>query len=175
MNEKPVRLPELSVVYASEPGIIIPALLYVPEGGSARKPAMLVVNGAGKAASAKAQERFARAGMVVLSVDARGLGETRSTAEGARTDFGRFFGDYDSGMTAMLIGKTLAGMRAEDIARGLDLLAARPEVDAIQWNTRPEQERRKVEPQVVALQARIVGKDLARSEEIGCPAKIAIA
>ena len=118
------------LVYASEPGIIVPALLYVPEGGSAPKPAMLVVNGAGKAASAKAQERFARAGIVVLSVDARGLGETRSTAEGARTDFARFFGDYDSGMTAMLIGKTLAGMRAEDITRGLDLLAARPEVDA---------------------------------------------
>jgi cephalosporin-C deacetylase-like acetyl esterase len=66
----------------------------------------------------------------VLSVDARGLGETRATLEGARTDFQRFFGDYDSGMTAMLIGKTLPGMRAEDIARGLDLLAARPEVDA---------------------------------------------
>jgi cephalosporin-C deacetylase-like acetyl esterase len=118
------------VVYASEPGIIVPALLYIPEGGSARKPAMLVVDGAGKSASAKSQERFVRAGMVVLSVDVRGLGETRATLEGARTDFQRFFGDYDSGMTAMLIGKTLPGMRAEDIARGLDLLAARPEVDA---------------------------------------------
>ncbi|MGA2632457.1 MAG: hypothetical protein ABSG54_19860 [Terriglobia bacterium] len=33
-------------------------------------------------------------------------------------------------MSALLLGKTLVGMRAEDISRGVDLLAARPEVDA---------------------------------------------
>jgi hypothetical protein len=33
-------------------------------------------------------------------------------------------------MTALLLGKTLAGLRAEDISRGIDLLAGRPEVDA---------------------------------------------
>jgi hypothetical protein len=33
-------------------------------------------------------------------------------------------------MTAMLLGTSLVAMRAEDIARGLDLLAGRPEVDA---------------------------------------------
>ena len=118
------------LTYESQPGIVVPSLLYIPEGGSSRKPAIIAVDGAGKAASAAAQERFARAGVVVLAIDARGLGETRQIAEGARTDFQRFFGDYESGATAMLIGKTLAGMRAGDIARGLDLLAARPEVDA---------------------------------------------
>jgi len=30
----------------------------------------------------------------------------------------------------LLIGRTLVGMRAQDIARGLDLAAARPEIDA---------------------------------------------
>jgi dienelactone hydrolase len=117
------------LTYESEPGLVIPALAYVPEGGSARKPAVLVVDGGGKTASAALQERFVRAGRVVLAIDARGLGETRATLEGSRSDFTRFFGDYDSGMTAMLIGKTLAGMRAEDIVRGLDLLAARSDVD----------------------------------------------
>jgi len=32
-------------------------------------------------------------------------------------------------MTALLVGKTMAGMRALDISRGLDLLASRKEVD----------------------------------------------
>jgi hypothetical protein len=33
-------------------------------------------------------------------------------------------------MTALMIGKTLPGMRAVDIVRAIDVLAARPEVDA---------------------------------------------
>ncbi|MGE5648416.1 MAG: alpha/beta hydrolase family protein [Acidobacteriota bacterium] len=118
------------LIYESEPGIAVPALLYVPEGGPARKPALVMVDGAGKAASAAAQERFARAGTIVLSIDARGLGETRSLLEESRNDFIRYFGDYENGMTAILLGKTLAGLRAGDIVRGLDLLAARADVDA---------------------------------------------
>ena len=31
---------------------------------------------------------------------------------------------------SLLIGKTMVGMRAADLVRGVDLLAARPEVDA---------------------------------------------
>jgi cephalosporin-C deacetylase-like acetyl esterase len=116
------------LAYDSEPGITVPALLYIPDVGAARKPAILVVDGAGKAASTATQEAFARRGNVVLSIDARGLGETRPALEG-RSDFVRYFGDYDGAMTAMLIGKTYPGMRAEDIVRGLDLLAARSDVD----------------------------------------------
>src|SRR5205823_1284975 len=41
-------------------------------------------------------------------------------------------GDYESSMTALLVGKTMIGMRVTDIMRGLDLLAGRPEVDARQ-------------------------------------------
>jgi cephalosporin-C deacetylase-like acetyl esterase len=118
------------LTYESEPGILIPALLYVPDGGPARKAAVLVLDGAGKSASGDAQEKLARAGLVVLSIDARGLGETRSTMDGSRNDFMRFFGDHDSGMTAILMGKTLAGMRAEDVVRGIDYLATHPGVDA---------------------------------------------
>jgi hypothetical protein len=40
------------------------------------------------------------------------------------------FGDFYSTMTALLVGKTLVGMRARDIIRGIDVLAARPEVDS---------------------------------------------
>ena len=118
------------LTYESAPGIIVPSLLYIPEGGAARKPALLMVDGAGKAGSAAAQEHFAKAGVIVLSIDARGLGETRPDI--GRGDFARYFGDYDDGMSAVMMGKTLAGMRAEDIVRGLDLLSARPDVDAKQ-------------------------------------------
>jgi hypothetical protein len=40
-----------------------------------------------------------------------------------------YFGDYESGMTLLLSGATLTGMRARDISRGIDLLASRSEVD----------------------------------------------
>jgi cephalosporin-C deacetylase-like acetyl esterase len=118
------------LTYESAPGIVVPALLYVPENGLARKPALIMVDGAGKAASSAAQERFARAGVIVLSIDARGLGETRPPLDERANDFVRYFGDYNDGTTALMLGKALAGMRAEDIVRGLDVLAARPDVDA---------------------------------------------
>ena len=40
------------LVYESEPGILVPALLYIPESGPAKKPAAIVVDGRGKSASA---------------------------------------------------------------------------------------------------------------------------
>jgi len=115
------------LVYETEPGILVPSLLFIPDGGSARKAAVLYVNGAGKAAGMGDLEPLVRSGMVVLAIDARGFGETRTSAE---KDSPRPFGDYSSAMTALLTGRTLVGMRAQDIARGLDLLSARPEIDA---------------------------------------------
>src|ERR1043166_6805795 len=41
----------------------------------------------------------------------------------------RYFGDYRNAMTALLAGKTMTGMRALDVVRGIDVLAARREVD----------------------------------------------
>src|SRR5690348_2375545 len=120
------------LVYDSEPGIHIPALLFTPDtGGSSRKPALVYVNGRGKAAGVSEDvEPFVKLGFVVLSIDARGMGETRWKNENNPTDFERYFGDYDSAMTAILIGKSMPGMRAQDITRGVDLLVARSDVDA---------------------------------------------
>jgi cephalosporin-C deacetylase-like acetyl esterase len=117
------------VVYESEPGILIPSLLYLPESGPARKPAVLIADGNGKSAPAKAAERLAASGAVVLSVDLRGMGETRINPDLNDTEFYRYFGDYEDAMTAILMNRTLAAMRARDIVRGLDVLAAQPEVD----------------------------------------------
>ncbi|HWC00437.1 MAG TPA: hypothetical protein VG672_27210, partial [Bryobacteraceae bacterium] len=63
------------------------------------------------------------------SLDLRGMGETRSRLDVNASDFARYFGDYEDAMTAVQMGRTLVGMRVRDILRGLDLLAARPEVD----------------------------------------------
>jgi hypothetical protein len=76
-------------------------------------------------------EPIVKSGFVVLSLDARGLGETRASTDHNATDFDRYFGDYDNAMTAILIGKTMPGMRAQDITRGIDLLVARPDVDGV--------------------------------------------
>jgi cephalosporin-C deacetylase-like acetyl esterase len=117
------------LVYESEPGILIPALLYVPESGPARKPAVLLADGDGKSAPAKAAEQLARAGVVVLSVDLRGMGETRIAPDLNDSEFYRYFGDFEDAMTGILTSRTLVAMRARDIVRGVDLLASQPDVD----------------------------------------------
>jgi cephalosporin-C deacetylase-like acetyl esterase len=118
------------LVYESEPGILVPAVLYVPDGGAQRKPTVLLADGGGKASAAEGAEKLVRSGNVVLSVDLRGMGETRIAPEVNDTDSYRYFGDYEDAMTAILMNRTLAGMRARDIIRGLDMLAARPDVDS---------------------------------------------
>jgi cephalosporin-C deacetylase-like acetyl esterase len=118
------------MVYESEPGIAVPGLLFVPRTPLPRKPAAIYVDGRGKAAGREDIEALAKSGLLVLSIDARGFGETRHLSEEYGSDWSRFFGDYDCAMTALLAGRTLVGMRALDIVRGVDLLAQRPDVDA---------------------------------------------
>jgi cephalosporin-C deacetylase-like acetyl esterase len=121
------------LAYLSEPGIYIPSLLFVPEGAPARRPAIVYVHGRGKSAEAQPGaeiEWFTKKGNVVLAIDVRGMGETSRLDDRNGSDFPRYFGDYESAMTAFLIGRTLVGMRAADILRGVDLLASRSEVDA---------------------------------------------
>src|SRR5262249_50367858 len=88
----------------------------------ATKPAVIFADGKGKTASLDAIEKQVRAATIVLSIDARGLGEGRRETRETT-------GDYKNSMTAFLAGKTMPGMRALDILRGVDLLAARPDVD----------------------------------------------
>jgi cephalosporin-C deacetylase-like acetyl esterase len=121
------------MTYETEPGITVPALLFLSEGGAKKKPAVIYVNERGKAAGwgpdGDIRELVAR-GFVVLAIDARGWGEARP-ADNPDEDNAtyRLFGDYPSALRALLIGKMLVGMRAEDVYRGVDLLTARPEVD----------------------------------------------
>ncbi len=120
------------LTYESEPGIIIPSLLFVPETGEARKPGVLYVNSDGKANSSDEIQALVKSGAVVMAIDARGWGETSPVADwnaGGWDTWNALFPNYANAMTALLLGTSLVAMRAADVARGLDLLASRPEVD----------------------------------------------
>jgi dienelactone hydrolase len=117
------------LIYESESGIMIPSLLFVPDGGDDKKPAVVMVSEDGKKASAPVAERLVTSGMVVLSIDARGFGETHVNTEVNSEEFDHYFGDFRDAMTALLVGKTMVGMRVLDITRAVDLLSARRDVD----------------------------------------------
>src|SRR5215472_6467791 len=53
------------LTYESESGITIPSLLFVPDGADDKKPAVVMVNGDGKKASAPQAEQLVTSGMVV--------------------------------------------------------------------------------------------------------------
>jgi cephalosporin-C deacetylase-like acetyl esterase len=116
------------LTYESEPGITIPSLLFVPDGDG-KRAGVLLVSGDGKKASAPEAEQLVTSGMVVLSIDARGFGETQVNTDVDSKEFNHYFGDFKDAMTALLIGKTMVGMRALDITRGVDLLSARQGID----------------------------------------------
>ena len=118
------------LVYESEPGILVPAVLYLPKSPAGRKPAAVYLHGGGKSAARAEAAQLARAGVVVLAIDARGWGQTRTGSDRGGSDWPRYFGDFESAMTGLLVNRPLVGMRARDVARGVDLLARRPEVDA---------------------------------------------
>lgn len=138
VRDKPLQVQALGgtsrmqkLLYQTEPGIFVPAALFEPAGGG-RKPAVLVVHGRGKSASMEVVRKHLDAGRVVMTIDVRGVGET-GIAPGRRSgDWSRYFGDYNSAMTAVLLGKPLVAMRAEDISAGVGHLATLPSVDAAQ-------------------------------------------
>lgn len=109
--------------FESEPGVEISGTLYIPQA-SGRKPAVLLV--ADKTSSywipstTWLAEAIARQGRVVLELEPRD-----APGEGERP----FVGNWLTNARAGQIGLNLPAMRAHDILRGIDLLAARDDVD----------------------------------------------
>ncbi len=103
------------LVLQVEPGILLPALLFVPEGATQGK--VLYLHEQGKAADAApggSIESLVRSGKIVLAVDLRGTGETQRT--GQRYFDPQYHGpDGQDFYLAYLLGRTHVGMRAEDI------------------------------------------------------------
>jgi dienelactone hydrolase len=108
-----------TVSLETEPGIEIPGTLLIPRSPG-RKPGVIVVET--EASPSKQALQLAAAGSVVLALAPRGLPRN--------ADHRPFTGDWLANTRAWLIGRNLPGMRAFDILRGVDVLAARPDVDA---------------------------------------------
>ena len=116
--------------FESEPGVTVSARLYLPKG-TGRKPAVVmfeekqlpvplyVQRSQSTAAIASA---LARSGQIVMEVDPRD-----STAA---YDGRPFLGNWLTNERAELVGRNLAAMRAHDLLVAVDLLAARPDIDA---------------------------------------------
>jgi hypothetical protein len=101
----------------------IPLLLFVPEGSQERYPALLYLHPEGKAAEASPGgeiELLVKKGYVVAAPDILGIGETENTATRVIAD------DY----TAVLIGRSIPGIQAGDIARVVNYLKLLEEVDS---------------------------------------------
>jgi hypothetical protein len=114
-NVQDVR--RLRIKLESEPGVEIEGKLYIPSSPG-RKPAVLLV---ADPAMASFGERIAKSGRVVLEL------EPRDSPWG--NDYRPLIGNWMANTRADHIGRNLPAMRAHDILRGVDLLAARSDVD----------------------------------------------
>jgi dienelactone hydrolase len=118
------------IQFESEPGVEIGGYLYLP-AGAGRKPAVVVLEdrpGAvplhvSKSPSTEPMaQRMVRVGRVVLELEAR---DSPTGYDGKP-----FVGNWVTNERANQIGRNLPAMRAHDILRGVDVLAARTNVDA---------------------------------------------
>jgi cephalosporin-C deacetylase-like acetyl esterase len=125
-EERPgYRLDNLTL--ETEPGISLPALVLTPGTGAASSPAVLYVNPVGRMAEAAPGgdlEALVKAGYLVLAPDLRGWGES-----GPPKKPDGYSSSYQTSMRAILVGRTMLGMRVGDLLRVFDYLAARPDVD----------------------------------------------
>jgi hypothetical protein len=109
----------------TEPGIVVPALAYVPQGNR-RKPAVLYVDSAGMATATAELAALARQGYVTLAADLRGMPDGAATETNTPPHTPR----YKTVMRALQVGKPLVGMQVADLLSVFEYLRARPDVDA---------------------------------------------
>jgi cephalosporin-C deacetylase-like acetyl esterase len=113
-----------SVKFESEPGVEIGGKLYIPHSG-ARKAAVLLVADRMSSywipSTPALAERIAKTGRVVLELEPRD--------SSSQDDRRPYVGNWLANARANQIGRNLPAMRAHDILRGVDLLAARNDID----------------------------------------------
>lgn len=100
----------------------IPLLLFIPQNYSGKRPAILYLHPEGKSAEAKVGgeiEQLVKKGYVVAAPDLPGIGELDNKSN-------RYAEDY----TAVMLGRSIPGIHAGNIARAVEFLKTRPEVDA---------------------------------------------
>lgn len=114
-----------TVVYESEPGVLVPSLLYLPDDLRAPERVLIHCHGHGSGLGHplyKYALEFVKRGYIVFAPQVRDFGERA---------FGKPHGmacDRTYKLAALL-GKNLAGLRLWDFLRAVDYLETRPEVD----------------------------------------------
>src|SRR5262249_9967327 len=106
------------IAIETEPGLEITGTFYIPRSPG-RKGAVLVVGAGGTGSLAMS---FAKAGRVALDLKPRGPAANRDAQR-------PLVGEWITNTRAWLVGRNLPAMRAYDISRGVDALAARSDVD----------------------------------------------
>jgi hypothetical protein len=118
------------VRFETEPGVAVTGRLYLPDAPG-RKAAVVVVEEKRlpvplyvqrSQSTAAVAEAMVAAGRIVLEIDPR---DSPDLVDGRP-----FLGNWLTNERADLVGRNLAAMRAHDILVGVDVLAARPDVDA---------------------------------------------
>ncbi|MES2222712.1 MAG: alpha/beta hydrolase family protein [Acidobacteriota bacterium] len=134
------------IQFLSEPGIYIPAWIYVPDDKPRVLPTILYVSDQGiepdgmefegeegSGLTHSVLDTLAREGNLVVAVEVRGIGATRPThpASDSCSEFGQLF-DLETGMAYMawFIDQSLLGMRVQDVVRSVDYVMGRPGADA---------------------------------------------
>jgi hypothetical protein len=123
------------LIFESLPGLYVSALVYVPDSGDKRHPAVLVPSGHsanGKVYYQGLCQRLVQRGYVVISWDAVGQGERSQfwDAKNGKSRYNLICAEHAVlGNLAYLAGANLARWEIWDGIRALDYLLSRPDVD----------------------------------------------
>jgi dienelactone hydrolase len=115
---------ELDALPGESGDYAIPVLLFKPDDHQVKHPAIVYLHSKGKVTDAEPGgeiEKLVKKGYIVAAADVLGIGETKNTAARGHTD----------GYTAVLIGRSMVGIRAGDIARVVNYLKSRSDVDPL--------------------------------------------
>lgn len=117
----------------TEPGITVPALLFVPARRAAGKsPATICFDPKGKQECEAHLAAAALKGELGLAIDPRGWGES-AAPQSKSSGYGAA---YQTFMRAFLLGRTTAGSQVVDVLKAVDYLLSRPDADPRQISVR---------------------------------------
>jgi cephalosporin-C deacetylase-like acetyl esterase len=123
------------IEFLSEPGIYIPAWVFVPDAVKDRVPVLYVSDRGVDSDGLEFGpiEALLKQGRVVTAVDVRGIGETKPPHLdiSGRNEF-RHVDSVETQMTYMSweMNESLFGMRVQDVVRSVDYVLNRPDVDS---------------------------------------------
>ena len=113
---------QLDAIAGESDEYAIPILLFKPDDNLVKHSAILYLHSKGKVTDAEPGgeiEKLVKKGYIVAAADVLGVGETTNTAARGFTD----------GYTAVLIGRSMVGIRAGDIVRVANYLKSQSDVD----------------------------------------------